>query len=159
MGGLLRRIKDSRARLRFAAEMNLESSKPDGLRDISDRPRVVIVEDDRALLSALQFSLEGEGYDVWPFAAQGDLLGRRDSFLGAACLVLDYRQEPLNGLELYALLVGLGLKAPAILVTSNPDAACRRGARKLGLTIVEKPLLSDDLSRLISQLVRSAALY
>ena len=70
----------------------------------SRRPRVVIVEDDPALLSALQFSLEAEGYEVCAFVAQGELLSRREAFLGASCLVLDYRQTPLDGLELYALL-------------------------------------------------------
>jgi len=38
-------------------------------------------------------------------------------------------------------------------VTSHPDEECRRGARALGVKIVEKPLLSDDLSRLIGELV------
>ena len=117
------------------------------------RPRVVIVEDDPALLSALQFSLEAEGYDVRAFSVQTELLSQREVFLGASCLVLDYRQSPLDGLELYAMLDGLGLKAPAILMTSHPDDQCRRGARGLGVKIVEKPLLSDDLSRVIGELV------
>jgi FixJ family two-component response regulator len=122
----------------------------------SRRPRVVIVEDDPALLSALQFSLEAEGYEVCAFSSQNELLARREAFLNASCLVVDYRLAPLDGLELYALLEGLGLKAPAILVTSNPDEECRRGARELGVKIIEKPLLSDDLSRMISQLVVAA---
>lgn len=119
----------------------------------SRRPRVVIVEDDPALLSALQFSLEAEGYEICAFLAQAELLARREAFLGASCLVLDYRQAPLDGLELYALLRSLGAAAPAILVTSHPDEECRRGAQRLGVRIVEKPLLSDDLSRLIGELV------
>jgi FixJ family two-component response regulator len=117
------------------------------------RPRVVIVEDDAALLSALQFSLEAEGYEVRAFSVQTELLARREDFLGASCLLVDFHQMPLDGLELYALLEGMGMKAPAILMTSNPDSECRRGARGLGVKIVEKPLLSDDLSRLIGELV------
>ena len=118
----------------------------------SRRPRVVIVEDDPAFLTALKFSLEADGYEVCAFVAQGELLSRREAFLGASCLVLDYRQTPLDGLELYALLRNLGSTAPAILVTSHPDEECRREALGLGVRIVEKPLLSDDPSRLIGQL-------
>jgi FixJ family two-component response regulator len=133
--------------------MILDTSPPLDQRLTCKRRRIVIVEDDPALLSALQFSLEAEGYDVCPFAAQTELIAERGAFLGASCLVLDYRQAPLDGLQLYALLEGMGLKAPAILVTSHPDEECRRGARALGVKIVEKPLLSDDLSRLIGELV------
>ncbi len=122
-------------------------------RFVPSRPRVVIVEDDPALLSALQFSLEAEGYEVRAFATQSEILARREVFLAAACLVVDYRMAPLDGLELCALLQGLGFEAPAILVTSHPDEECRRSARALGVKIVEKPLLTNDLSRVIGEMV------
>lgn len=122
------------------------------------RPSVVIMEDDAALLSALKFSLEAEGYAVHAFSTETELMGRRAIFLGASCLIIDYRLTPLDGLRLYALMNGMGLMAPAILVTSNPDEECRRGAARLGMKIVEKPLLSDELSRVIAELVAPRSL-
>ena len=83
--------------------MILDTSPPLDQRLTCKRRRIVIVEDDPALLSALQFSLEAEGYDVCPFAAQTELIAERGAFLGASCLVLDYRHAPLDGLQLYAL--------------------------------------------------------
>ncbi len=115
---------------------------------------MVIVEDDPALLSALKFSLEAEGYEVHAFSDQTDLFNRRAVCLGASCLIIDYRLAPLNGLQLYALMEGgWGVGAPAVLVTSDPDEGCRRDAARLGVKIVEKPLLTDDLSRQVADLV------
>lgn len=117
------------------------------------RPCVAVIEDDGALLSALRFSLEAEGYDVRTFSNQIDVLAHQDAVHGIACLITDYRLTPLNGLELLALLQSRGMTAPPILVTSNPDEDCRREAARLGVPIVEKPLLTDALSRLVGELV------
>ncbi|HVY33194.1 MAG TPA: response regulator [Caulobacteraceae bacterium] len=128
------------------------------VREPVKRPCVAVVEDDGALLSALRFSLEAEGYEVRTFANQIDLLAHQDAVHGIACLIVDYRLNPLNGLELFVLLQSRGMTAPAILVTSNPDEECRREAARLGVPIVEKPLLTDALSRLVAQLVDATSL-
>jgi two-component system response regulator FixJ len=125
----------------------------------TDRPCVVVVEDDAALLSALQFSLEAEGYDVRAFSNQMDVLTGQDIMSNTSCLVLDYRLKPLDGLELYALLQSRGLKAPAILITSNPDEQCLGDAARLGVQVVEKPLLTDALSRQIGELIAAHSLH
>jgi two-component system response regulator FixJ len=123
------------------------------------RPCLAVMEDDRALLGALQFSLEAEGYDVRPFYNQIDLLAYPEVLHGVACLIVDYRLSPLDGLELFAVLQSRGMKAPAILVTSNPDEDCRREALRLGVPIVEKPLLTDALSRQVRALVDASSLH
>lgn len=136
--------------------------KPSPLRyapEITDRPCVVVVEDDAALLSALQFSLEAEGYDVRAFANQIDVLNGQDIVSNASCLVVDYRLKPLDGLELLSLLQSRGLKAPAILITSHPDEQCRTEAARLGAPVIEKPLLTDELSRRIGALIAAHALH
>jgi FixJ family two-component response regulator len=120
---------------------------------------VVVVEDDAALLSALQFSLEAEGYDVRAFSNQIDVLTGQDIVSNASCLVVDFRLKPLDGLELFALLQSRGLKAPAILITSNPDEQCLTDAARLGVPIVEKPLLTDALSRQIGALIAGQSLH
>jgi two-component system response regulator FixJ len=125
----------------------------------SARPCVVVVENDRALLNALQFSLEVEGYDVQPFSNPTELLAREGSVSTAACLVIDYRLSSLDGLQLFALLQSHGLTAPAILMTSQPDDHCRREALRLGIEIVEKPLLTDALSRRIRAFVAAQSVH
>ena len=117
------------------------------------RPEVVIVEDDDALLGALKFSLEAEGYDVRAFLGETDILAHPNVVMGAACVVVDYRLTPLDGLELLALFQARGFRGPAILVTTNPDDRCRWEARRLGARVVEKPLLNDALSHVIQNLL------
>ncbi len=122
------------------------------------RPGIVIVEDDAALLGALEFSLDAEGYDVRAFLGEARVLAHLRSVMDARCLVIDYRLTPLDGLELIALLRARGLRAPAILMASHPDGRCREQAHRLGARIIEKPLLNDALSRLIRELLTARSL-
>ena len=119
----------------------------------------MVLEDDAALLSALQFALESEGYDVRTYSDQMQVLSGHDIISAASCLVMDYRLSPLNGLEVFALLQSRGLKAPAILITSSPDAQCREDAARLGVEVVEKPLLTDALSHKIAELIAARRLH
>ncbi len=116
-------------------------------------PRVIIVDDDEALLGALKFSLETEGYEALAFSRESDLLEDPGALKQAACLVIDYRLEVLDGLGLLATLRRMGVQAPAILVTTDPDERCLRGAIEMGAVIVEKPLMTDALSREIRALI------
>src|ERR1700722_6707186 len=101
------------------------------------RPRVTIVEDDISLLSALTFALEEEGFAVAPFDRGQALLDRP---CATDCLVVDLKLRDADGLALIRELRELGLSAPAILITTNPDDRCRRRAADAGVQIVEKPL-------------------
>jgi FixJ family two-component response regulator len=117
----------------------------------ASRPLVVLVEDDPAVLHALTFAFETEGYDVDAFARAEDVLEHLP--LGAGlCLVIDERLPRLLGLDLLALLRERGVSAPAIIITSNPPDHTRRRAAAAGVEIVEKPLMGD----LLAQKVRAA---
>lgn len=125
----------------------------------TDRPCVLVLEDDAALLSALQFALEAEGYDVRTFSNQMQMLSGQDIMSSASCLVVDYKLSPLNGLEVFALLQSRGMKAPAILITTGPDTQCIEAAARLGVEVVEKPLLTDALSRKIAELIAAHSVH
>ncbi len=117
-------------------------------------PCVLVVDDDPALLGALTFALEAEGYRVCSCAdAAAALRAPADQF---DCLVIDYRLPDLDGMELGQRLRGVGVTAPMILITSNPDARCRARAARSGAVIVEKPLLGDRLLRQIRALTPPA---
>lgn len=108
-------------------------------------PRLIaVVEDDAAVLNALAFALETEGFEVRAFrsaeAVQGDPdLPRIDG------LVVDHRLPGEQGLDFIVRLRAEGVSAPAVLITTNPPAALRAQAARLKVPLVEKPLLGDHL--------------
>jgi two-component system, LuxR family, response regulator FixJ len=113
-------------------------------------PCVLVVDDDPALLSALEFALQAEGYLVMSCAdAEAAMRVPADQL---SCLVIDFKLPDIDGLDLGQRLRGAGVTAPMILITSNPDARCRARAARSGAVIVEKPLLGDRLLREIRAL-------
>lgn len=105
-----------------------------------------MVDDDPALLNALSFAFETEGYDVLAFADAETLLASPEPPHASLCLVLDQKLPGMSGLALLAALRARNVGAPAILITSNPTAALRREARAAEVEIVEKPLLDGVLA-------------
>jgi FixJ family two-component response regulator len=115
-------------------------------------PRIAVVDDDPAVCGALRFALEAEGYAVDTYDHAETLLA--SAWLpDLACLIVDQRLPRLDGLGLVRALRRAAIQTPAILVTTHPDARCRRDAEALGLAIVEKPLVGDALSDRIRELV------
>jgi two-component system response regulator FixJ len=111
-------------------------------RPASDRARVVIIDDDDAVRSALQLRFEMEGFQVSAFStAEAALEASPD----AACFVLDLRLPGMNGLEYLTAIRERGETAPAILITSQPVHWTRAQAALAGVVIVEKPLLNESL--------------
>ncbi|HEY9219585.1 MAG TPA: response regulator [Phenylobacterium sp.] len=108
-------------------------------------PKVLLVDDDRALRNALTFSLELDGFEVLPFDSAEALLAAPLPDRGA-CLVLDERLPGMGGMAALAQLRARCVELPALLITSNPVASLRRAAAEAGVVIVEKPLFGDVLS-------------
>jgi|CXWL01.1.fsa_nt_gi FixJ family two-component response regulator len=114
---------------------------------------LVLVDDDPALLHALSFAFEIEGYAVRAFGDAESLLADPDTPHLCLCFVLDQKLPGMTGLALIAALRALDVAAPAILITSNPTAALRREARAVGIEIVEKPLLDGVLATKVREAV------
>jgi len=131
-----------------------EDSSP-GAADDGAVMTVVVVDDDEALLRALRFSLELDGFrviacedaDAVPVEALPEANG---------CLVLDYRLPEMDGLELLARLRAQSVTLPAILITSHFSPALRRRAEAAGAALVEKPLLGDILPTAIRAALAAA---
>ena len=117
---------------------------------------VLLVDDDEALLGAVAFALQTEGYAVRTCRSLEAAL-RTTRMTRMDCLVIDYRLESGSGLDLAQALRRSGVQAPVILITTNPDARCRALAAKAGAVIVEKPLLGDGLTRQIKSSIALAA--
>jgi FixJ family two-component response regulator len=108
------------------------------------RSVVIIVEDDPAVRNALKFSLEIEGFEVRTYASGIDLLDAHDA-CGGGCLVIDQKMPEMTGLDLIATLRHRLISAPAILITSHPNALVRKRAAEAHVPIIEKPLLGNAL--------------
>lgn len=112
------------------------------------QPWVVhVVDDDAAVCSSLKFALELDGFDVRTYAGYSELLAA--DLPRAGCLIVDYNLPGLNGLDLVGELSRRDVHLPAFLITSNPTANVRRRAQAQGVAIIEKPLLSNQLSEAV----------
>jgi two-component system, LuxR family, response regulator FixJ len=129
----------------FARGLSLKNTPP-------TPSALVLVDDDPALLHALSFAFETEGYAVSAFADAESLLAS-EAPQSLLCLVLDQRLPGMSGLALLAALRAQNVSAPAILITSNPPAAVRREARAAGVEIVEKPLLGNMLAAKVREAI------
>jgi FixJ family two-component response regulator len=109
------------------------------------RPIVIVVDDDPAVRNSLKFSLEIEGFLVCTYANGAELLNARD-LPCCSCFVVDQRMAEMTGLDLIAKLRDRRIYAPAILITSRPNAVLSERASKAGVSIVEKPLLGNSLT-------------
>jgi len=118
-------------------------------------PLVILVDDDAALRTALQFSLELDGFRVRAFETGEDLL-KAALPRSHGCLVLDQHLPGLSGLEALSILRGRDNPLPALLITSHPGPGLREAATKAKATIVEKPLMGDALVGCIWSLLRAA---
>jgi two-component system, LuxR family, response regulator FixJ len=108
------------------------------------RPLVIVVDDDLAVRSSLQFSLEMEGFAVHTYADGRELLDGSD-LAESSCLVIDHRLPGMTGLETIAKLRQRRVLVPAILMTTHPTMATVELAKKADVPIVEKPLLENAL--------------
>lgn len=107
------------------------------------RDRLVLVEDDSALLSALKFAFEVDGYEVRAFRDAESLLAEPE-WPHPDCLVVDQILPGMSGLELLARLRQRSVTSPAILI-STPTAHTTAMAQAAGVPLVGKPLISNAL--------------
>jgi len=110
---------------------------------------VLLVDDDAALRSSLEFILGIEGYAVRAYACGHDLLDD-PNLPDHGCLVVDQRLPDIEGLKVIDTLRARSIRLPAILITTHPNRALRRRAEQANVAIVEKPLITGTLFERIS---------
>jgi two-component system response regulator FixJ len=113
--------------------------------------KVVLVDDDPAVLSSLQFLLELEGFDVITFKNGQELLSQ-PVLPNRGCFVIDYSMPLMNGLELLARLRARRSMLPAILITGQADRSIDQRAARAGvIQVLRKPQINDGLVKSIRE--------
>jgi len=105
---------------------------------------ILLFVDDASVLSSLEFSLSLSGFAV----ADGSSADPST----AAALVFDQACRG-DGLAMLEALRTSGCKAPAVLLATNPTRALQRRVAAADATIVEKPLLGDELNRALDKVL------
>lgn len=109
------------------------------------RPRVAIVDDDRAVARALQRLLHSYGYATEVFASGEEfLLSVR--LRAPDCLLLDLHLPGRSGLEVLRHLVMANLQLPVILMTGADEDGLRQRAIHHGAAeFLHKSVASEKL--------------
>jgi FixJ family two-component response regulator len=111
----------------------------------SERPLVLIVDDDEAVRSALQELMFSVGLDAAGFASARELL---DTTLPdrSGCLVLDVRLPGTSGLDLQQQLASTGKTKPIVFLTGHGDIPMTVQAMKAGaIDFLTKPVRDQTL--------------
>ncbi len=118
----------------------------------TERPTVIVVDDDADLRAALRYSLEIEGFDVMS-CASGESLLELPLPTSPACLVVDQRLSGISGIAAIETLRDRHIDLPAIIITGTPSADLRARSLLANARVVEKPLLSGLLSGAIRDVI------
>ena len=119
--------------------------------------RVVLVDDDASMSSALGRMLRLAGYEPAVFASAEALL-QTSAAHGADCLVLDVHLPGLTGFELYERLREQRTPPPVIFITAYDEPESRQRAGVVGAAgYFTKPFSGNDLVTAIGQAIRARA--
>ena len=113
---------------------------PDATPEDSERPTILLLEDEPAVRRSLQLLLQGNGFRVRSYGSGMALLAdptARD----AKGMVADYRLADGDGLTVLRDLKAAGFSGRAILVTAFGSPELSERARAAGFSqVLEKPL-------------------
>lgn len=119
------------------------------------RPRVLVLDDDASVRTALRRLLIAAGWDADAFASLGDMLRWTDADT-AGCLLMDVCLPGLNGLEVGSLLRSAGYEMPVIYMTAYGDVPTSVRAMKEGaVDFLPKPVDERELLNAVQRAVAS----
>jgi two-component system response regulator MprA len=114
--------------------------------------RVLVVDDDRAVRTALERALVIEGYDV---VTAADGVGALDQAGGVDVMVLDLTMPNLGGLDVCRRLRAEGSSLPILVLTARHSTADRVTGLDAGADdYLVKPFALDELLARLRALVR-----
>jgi len=121
---------------------------------VIERPCVVCVDDEPAILAALRRALRQEPYDVLTTESPQDAL-RMISTRDVSLVITDQRMPGMQGTDLLAEVSRNSPSTARIILTAYPGAAfATPGLRRWLECMISKPWDSGMLRRTIRQLLR-----
>jgi FixJ family two-component response regulator len=123
---------------------------------LPDPNLVFVVDDDKAVLRALQRLLRQYGYDSRLFDS-GEAIENHCDFQGVVCIILDINLNDRSGIDVRNGLKAAGISVPVIYITGKDSLAVREEALKSGcIAYLKKPFsamaLIEPLKRLSPEL-------
>lgn len=118
--------------------------------------RVLVVDDDAAVVRSITALLESVGLEVQSFSRPQDVLEADPPRPG--CLLLDLRMPEMSGLEVYERLRERWEGVPTIFITGHGEVGAAVRAMKLGARdFLEKPFGHQDLLERVQEALESDA--
>jgi FixJ family two-component response regulator len=106
---------------------------------------IAIVDDDPAMLKAIERLLKAHGFEAEAFESAEAFL-RREEAGEPACLVLDIHLGGISGIELRRRLTARGSELPIIFITAVDDEATYEDAMDAGcIAYLRKPFTAKLL--------------
>ena len=113
--------------------------------EVSELPRVSIVDDDESVRGALKSLLDSVGFRVEVFDSAEDFLTSA-RLTDTECLILDVRMPGMSGLGLQAFLNMNNCFIPIVFISAHDDGQARSRALKAGaVDFLKKPFTEDAL--------------
>jgi FixJ family two-component response regulator len=112
---------------------------------MTDRPLVIVVDDDASVRRGLVRLLRAAGYDVETYDSVHGFL-EAGGYERGDCLLLDVRMPQQDGLDLQNILATAGYAIPIIFITGHGDIRMAVQAMKAGAAdFLVKPFDQDEL--------------
>lgn len=129
----------------------------DKAKDVVQKPRVYIVDDDDGMRRALTVLMGTIDYEVSAFARAADFLAKLNPDQHG-CVVLDVRMPEMSGLELQQKLNQSGSILPVIFITGHGDVPMAVQAMKEGaFDFLQKPFRDQELIDRINSALKQDA--
>ena len=104
--------------------------------------RILLVDDETAILNVLKDFFSTEGYDVTDISDSAQAAGILDSKDRFDIMISDIRMDPISGMELLEISRKLRPKMPVILITGYGSRETFNQARELGaFDCIAKPFM------------------
>jgi|GEM_PF-1335325 len=127
----------------------------------TERPRLIVVEDDDTMRGLLFSRLSTDGYQIDMASTAEEALDMlapeapqaRPPLTPFDLVLTDHHLRGWSGLAMLSEVRSMGWDAPLILMTEFADATLQRITHRLGIEIMEKPFGLDQLSSMITRLL------
>lgn len=124
---------------------------------MSEKDKVLVVEDNDFVRMQLVSHLKGAGFDVVEASGGEEAFSHMLSDPAIALAVVDVKMEPVGGFEFITALRGERKNTPVILVTGDQTPDILERAGKLGVAaVLMKPVEKDRFIKTVERTIRNS---